>query len=400
MSKYFGDIAENETIHIPFNTYNSSGASVTFTGTTIKVYKDNATATEVTTGVTLSKDHDGITGAHLVTIVTTDAFYATGSDYSVMLQAATIDSQTVNSVIGEFSIENRYMRGTDSAALATTLNTKIPNNLNTTASGNIGIDWANVENPTTALDLSGTDIQLVDTASTVTDGAKDATVAKEATLNTKVPNALNTTASGNIGIDWANVENPTTALDLSGTDIQLVDTATTVTGGATQNKLLRYTQLVLRKDAAITSDNVIEASEINADMGSGAGNYSNQLESQEAIRDRGDAAWTTATSSDVTGADVNVASMDANTVTASALAADAVDEIWAKAMSDLAQGAPSATASVLTAMNYLYEAWRNKTTTTSTTLTVFKDDGTTELVKSTISDDGTTFTKGEMASGA
>ena len=38
---------------------------------------------------------------------------------------------------------------------------------------------------------------------------------------------LNITASGNIGIDWANVENPTTAVDLSGTDIQLCDTVTT-----------------------------------------------------------------------------------------------------------------------------------------------------------------------------
>ena len=46
---------------------------------------------------------------------------------------------------------------------------------------------------------------------------------------TKIPQTLNLTASGNIGIDWANVENPTTALDLSATDIQLVYTATAVT---------------------------------------------------------------------------------------------------------------------------------------------------------------------------
>lgn len=113
--KYFGDIADDTTIQIPFNTYDSNGASVTFTGTTVKVYKDSATGTEVTTGVTLSKDHDGITGAHLVTVVTTNAFYTTGSDYLVELQAATIDTQTVNSFIGSFSIENRFMRGTDSS---------------------------------------------------------------------------------------------------------------------------------------------------------------------------------------------------------------------------------------------------------------------------------------------
>lgn len=81
------------------------------------------------------------------------------------------------------------------------------------------------------------------------------------------------------------------------------------------------------------------------------------------------------------------------------VSAAAVTAIWAKAMSDLAQGAPSATASVLTAINYLYEAWRNKTETTATRITVYKDDGTTELVRSTISDDATTFTKGEMETG-
>ena len=77
-----------------------------------------------------------------------------------------------------------------------------------------------------------------------------------------------------------------------------------------------------------------------------------------------------------------------------------VSEIWTYAMTDIAQGAPSSTASVLKAINYLYEAWRNKTTTTATLMTVFKDDGTTGLVKSTIGDDGTTFTKGELISGA
>ena len=87
-------------------------------------------------------------------------------------------------------------------------------------------------------------------------------------------------------------------------------------------------------------------------------------------------------------------------VSADIAAVPTVDEIWAKAMTDLAQGVPSATASVVTAINYLYEVWRNKTTTTATLITVMKDDGSTGLVKSTISDDATTFTKAEFISGA
>lgn len=74
-----------------------------------------------------------------------------------------------------------------------------------------------------------------------------------------------------------------------------------------------------------------------------------------------------------------------------------VDEIWSKAMVDLAAGAPSATASVITAMNYIYEAWRNKTVTDepNNEIIVYKDDGVTKLCESDISDDGTLFTKGE-----
>ena len=92
--------------------------------------------------------------------------------------------------------------------------------------------------------------------------------------------------------------------------------------------------------------------------------------------------------------------IDTDAVDADDLKADAITEIWAKAMTDLAQGAPSATASVFTAINYLYEAWRNKKTVTATLETTFKNDGTTGLTKSTVSDNGTTFTKAEQISGA
>lgn len=42
-------------------------------------------------------------------------------------------------------------------------------------------------------------------------------------------NTLDVTSTGAAGIDWGNIENKTTANDLSGTDIQLADTTTTVT---------------------------------------------------------------------------------------------------------------------------------------------------------------------------
>lgn len=63
------------------------------------------------------------------------------------------------------------------------------------------------------------------------------------------------------------------------------------------------------------------------------------------------------------------------------------------------QGAPGATASFLTKIDYLYKAWRNKKTQTSTTFSLFNDDAATVDHKSTVSDDGSTTTIGEVATG-
>jgi len=54
-------------------------------------------------------------------------------------------------------------------------------------------------------------------------------LAENALKSTDQNRQLDVSANGNAGIDWANVENPATALDLAGTDIQLADTTTTNT---------------------------------------------------------------------------------------------------------------------------------------------------------------------------
>lgn len=60
---------------------------------------------------------------------------------------------------------------------------------------------------------------------------------------------LDVTATGAAGIDWGNVENPTTALDLSGTDIQLADTVTTATNLTTNNDKTGYALSAVGVDA-------------------------------------------------------------------------------------------------------------------------------------------------------
>ena len=109
MAPYLGDIVEDATIRFIWSTNDSDGASITrATDGTVSVYKDLGTTQTVAGVYDTYEDFDGLTGVHGCRIDTSaDAFYATGSDYTVVLSAATIDSQTVNAVLAHFSIENR-----------------------------------------------------------------------------------------------------------------------------------------------------------------------------------------------------------------------------------------------------------------------------------------------------
>ena len=128
---YVGDFAADETVYLNFASYDSNGASVTLTGlatSDIEVYKNGSTTQRSSdAGYTVSTDFDTITGIHAISIDTSDntdaGFFAAGNDYVVIISSVTIDSQTVSFVAGSFSIENRFMRGTDSAALAADLAT-------------------------------------------------------------------------------------------------------------------------------------------------------------------------------------------------------------------------------------------------------------------------------------
>lgn len=64
------------------------------------------------------------------------------------------------------------------------------------------------------------------------------------------------------------------------------------------------------------------------------------------------------------------------------------------------QEAPSATTSLAKKIGYLYKAWRNKHTQTNTTYSLYADDGTTVDQTTTVTDDGTTFTRSEIGTGA
>jgi hypothetical protein len=108
--QYLGDIAVGQTIRFTFPTYTQQGASVApSVAGTVRVYKDANTA-ESTAGVTYTTSFDSVSGQNLVAIDTSadGTFYTAGSDYSVSLHGATVDSQSLNgATLAHFSIQNR-----------------------------------------------------------------------------------------------------------------------------------------------------------------------------------------------------------------------------------------------------------------------------------------------------
>ena len=151
MSTWLGDYAEDATVHFMWNTNNASGASITrATNGTVSVYKDNG-LTQSVAGITDTEDFDSLTGIHACTIDTSaDAFYAVGSDYSVVLSAATVDGQVVNAALAHFSIENRAI-GTD-AAVADAVLDELTSGHTVAGSagaalGRIGSNQTTVQNP-------------------------------------------------------------------------------------------------------------------------------------------------------------------------------------------------------------------------------------------------------------
>lgn len=84
-----------------------------------------------------------------------------------------------------------------------------------------------------------------------------------------------------------------------------------------------------------------------------------------------------------------------NAIDADALAADAVAEIWGQAMVE-PTAVPSITASVLSALGWMYALSRGRIEQTATTQVLKQTDGATTVATATVSDDGTTFVRGSF----
>ena len=171
--KHLGDYDLSTILYGKFTTYQpSTGAPFTLgggSGPGLAVYKDGST-TQSTAGVTLTTDFDGFPGLNHFAIDTSadGTFYSAGSCFDIVIANGTVDGVSVQgAVVASFTIRKE-------AALKPTTAGRT---LDVSAGGEAGLDWANIGSPTTAQNLSGTNIDVDQVVASVSGAVASVTAA-------------------------------------------------------------------------------------------------------------------------------------------------------------------------------------------------------------------------------
>lgn len=336
------------------------------------------------------------------------------------------------------------------------------NTLDVTATGAAGIDWGNVENQGTSVDLSATAINLADTATTVTNGVTVTTNNDKTgySLTQSFPTNFSSLAIDGTGQVTVGTNNDKTGYSLTQTfPANFADLAITASTGlvsvGTNNDKTGYsisgtiTTLDGLNNFDPTTDtvaNVTTVGSVSGAVGSVTGNVGGNVTGSVGSisgvtfpTNFGDLAITVTTGYvtagtviDKTGysltqsfpanfADLSITAStglvdvndktgysisgtkttldDLNDITTAQVNAEVVDVISTDARPEPGQGAPAANASLGTKVDHLYKSLRNKKTATSSTISIYNDAGDTVDQKRSINDDGTTYTEDEIVTG-
>lgn len=163
MRGWLGDFPEDfTTVTCMFTTHDALGGPVAplsaFEAADVIIYKNgSATQKTSTNGVTMTSPFDSIVGLHCLVIDTSNdtgdsGFWVAGAVYTLVLSpdSETIDGKTALNVIGQFGLDlTGNLKPTTSGR-----------KLDVSAGGEAGIDWANIGSPTTAVNLSATNIDV------------------------------------------------------------------------------------------------------------------------------------------------------------------------------------------------------------------------------------------------
>jgi hypothetical protein len=357
-------VPAGDVLPVMFATYaGSTGASVTLTGlavTDIEIYKDGSVTQRASdAGYTLLDtdgiDFDGTTGIHGFSIDTGDntdaSFYTVGAWFTVVVSAVTVDSQTVSFIACQF----RIMEAETTAGRPLTQTAAISANAITATSINAdAITAAKIADG--AIDAATFAAGAINAAAIAADAITDAKVASDVTI-ASVTGAVGS-VTGNVG---GNVTGSVGSVAAGGI------AAASFAAGAI--------------DASAIAASAIGASEIANDAITAAKIADGAIDAATFAAGAIDAA---ATANDFL-AEVN---------------AEVVDALNTDTYAEPGQGTPAATASLVAKIGYLYKAWRNKHTQTASEYALYADDGTTKDQEAGVADDGTTFTRNEMQTGA
>ena len=346
---YLGNYATGATIDFLWSSNDGSGASITRgTNGTISVYKGNGT-TQSTAGVTDDEDFDSLTGIHHVRITTGSdgSFYAGGNDFAVVLSGATIDGKAVNAVLAHFSLQNRYPAVADvQSGLATS-------SALSTVAGYVDTEVAAIKAKT---DLIPASPAAEGSAMTLADGA--ITSAKFATgAITAGAIAADAIGASELAADAvAEIQSGLATASALRTVAGYVDTEVAA--------IKAKTDLIPASPAAVGSAMTLAADAVNSTSLAASA----VAEIQSGL-------------STLTAGDVNAQMVDV-------LVTDTFGEPGS---------VPGATSSLKDKINWLFILARNKRTTTATADKVRNDGDSADVGSAVLSDDGSTFTRGEYA---
>lgn len=202
---------------------------------------------------------------------------------------------------------------------------------------------------------------------------------------------LGAPAGASVSADIAAVKTQTAAIETDTQDIQgrlpaaLISGRIDATVGAMQTDVLTSTALAA---SAVT--------EIQSGLATTANVAAVETDTQD-IQSRLPAALVSGRMDSSVGA--VAAGVDFSATMKASINAEVVDGLSVDTYAEPGQGAPAATASIAAKLGYLYKGWRNKVDQTATQYSLYADDASTVDQKASVSDNGTTFTRGEVVTG-
>lgn len=387
---YLGDFPTSAMIDFNWSSNAADGASITrATNGTVSVYKANGT-TQSTAGVTDTEDFDALTGIHHVRIDTSadGTFYAAGSEFSVVLSGATIDGEAVNAVLAHFSIERSggalalLKNGTYGLSALETIVDDLEGRLTAARAGYLD----NLSAGAVALQASVDDLEgrLTATRAGYLDNLSGGSVATAAALAT-VDDFIDTEVAAIL----AAVDTEVAAIKAK------TDYLPSATAGAAGGVLIAGSNAATTVNITgnITGNVSGSVGSVTGAVGSVTGNVGGNVTGSVGSV----AAGGITAASIATGAiDADALATDAVTEIATAVNAEVVDALATDTYAELG-AVPAATSSLKDKITWLFMLARNARLTTATSDVVRNDANNATIGTSTLSDDGTTFTRGEYA---